>query len=45
MRRDVRTGMAFKNPHLSCVANMIYEALGAVYISAHLHVGDGQFEQ
>jgi hypothetical protein len=45
MRRDVRTGMAFTNPHLSCVADMTYKALGAVYISAHLHVRDGQFEQ
>jgi len=45
VRRDVRTGMAFTNPYLSRVADMIYEALGAVYIGAHLRVGDGQFEQ
>ncbi|KAG1817710.1 uncharacterized protein BJ212DRAFT_1270011 [Suillus subaureus] len=45
MRRDVRTGMTFTNPHLSRVADTIYETLGALYIGAHLRVGDGQFEQ
>ncbi|KAG1837678.1 hypothetical protein C8R48DRAFT_751617 [Suillus tomentosus] len=45
VRKDVRSGMAFTNPHLSPVADTIYEALGTVYIGAHLRVGDGQFEQ
>ncbi|KAG2743773.1 hypothetical protein P692DRAFT_20865946 [Suillus brevipes Sb2] len=45
VRRDVRSGMAFTNPDLSRVADAIYEALGAVYIGAHLRVGDGQFEK
>ncbi|KAG2147868.1 uncharacterized protein EDB93DRAFT_1240565 [Suillus bovinus] len=45
VRQDVRRGMAFTNPHLSHVADTIYEALGAVYIGAHLRIGDGQFEQ
>ncbi|KAG2071003.1 hypothetical protein BDR04DRAFT_1128270 [Suillus decipiens] len=45
VRRDVRSGMSFMNPDLSHVADTIYEALGAVYIGAHLRVGDGQFKQ
>ncbi|KAG1770277.1 hypothetical protein EDD22DRAFT_977260 [Suillus occidentalis] len=45
VRRDVRSGMAFTNPDLSRVADTIYEALGAVYIGAHIRVGDGQFEK
>ncbi|KAG1730185.1 hypothetical protein EDB19DRAFT_1741152 [Suillus lakei] len=45
VRRDVRSGMVFTNADLSRVADTIYEALGGVYIGAHLRVGDGQFEQ
>ncbi|KAG2130243.1 hypothetical protein DEU56DRAFT_902726 [Suillus clintonianus] len=45
VRRDVRRGMAFTNSDLSRVADTIHEALGGVYIGAHLRVGDGQFEE
>ena len=45
IRRDVRRGMAFTNSVLSRVTDIICEALGGVYLGAHLRVGDGQFKE
>lgn len=45
IRRDVRRGMAFMNSDLSHVTDTICEALGGVYLGAHLRIGDGQFKE
>ncbi|KAH7884984.1 hypothetical protein F5I97DRAFT_1309900 [Phlebopus sp. FC_14] len=43
IRRDIRRSMTFTNPALIQTANMIYRALGGVYLGAHIRLGDGHF--
>jgi GDP-fucose protein O-fucosyltransferase len=44
IRRDVRKSMTFSNPLLLDTADSIRDALGGVYLGAHVRVGDGHFK-
>ena len=44
IRRDVRKSMAFSNPLLMDMADSIRDALGGIYLGAHVRVGDGHFK-
>ena len=44
IRRDIRKSMTFSNPLLLDTANAIRDALGGVYLGAHVRVGDGHFK-
>ncbi|KIJ58088.1 hypothetical protein HYDPIDRAFT_120023, partial [Hydnomerulius pinastri MD-312] len=45
IRRDIRRSMAFANIDLIRAANSICDALGGVYLGAHIRVGDGHFRR
>ncbi|KAF8835505.1 hypothetical protein BDN67DRAFT_998669 [Paxillus ammoniavirescens] len=45
IRRDVRRSMAFANPDLALASDLIHDALGGVYLGAHVRVGDGHFQR
>ncbi|OBZ71038.1 hypothetical protein A0H81_09269 [Grifola frondosa] len=45
VRKHVRQNMAFTNPYLLRTATTIRDALGGLYLGAHIRLGDGLFQE
>jgi hypothetical protein len=43
IRTEIRRSMTFSNPLLVEPANAIAQALGGIYLGAHIRIGDGKF--